>query len=302
MKRRTRSTKLAPVVRPFIGACLAAALLVTGCSEDSSDKGKKPSTTSTSAGVGAGGGGGGGEGGVGGAPITGPIEIGATDGTLSLPFAVSLQGEGSSKIGAFAIDADVGTVDIDGGTLAAVSYEKQPFGAYVLYQTLAVASDRLYAIWFYCEADKLTYIYYEGTDGTAIDSETATGTCASTDTATMAPVKAPALSMPLPPLLEGYTIEGPAVHLPSGEPGSVDFGGGPLTLLAFDHVDCSACGMGGWQEVHTLLWDAKAGRVCFAIFYLFNPGDPVYVTYSLTFPDLTDPVGSAHLDAMFTMP
>ena len=288
--------------RPVLVALSALLGLATACS-DQPVHGTKPPAPSSSVGVGGGAtGGAGGECGTGGTPIVGPIQIGATDGTLALPFAVKLVGTGTKRIGAIDIDADTGTVEIGGESLAAVSYEQQPFGQYVLYQTLAVAQDRLYAIWFYCDAGQLAFVYFEGTDGTAIDVETASGTCAAVDNPIMANVKLPAIDMPLPEFLTGYTIEGPLVHLPSGAPGSVDFGGGSLAILAFDKVDCTACGNGGWQEVHTLLWDVAAKRLCFAIFYLFAPGDPVTVSYSLTLPDLTDPANDAQLEATFTTP
>ena len=41
---------------------------------------------------------------------------------------------------------------------------------------------------------------------------------------------------------------------------------------------------------------------CFAIFYLFAPGQPLLVEYSLTLPDLSDPAGVTKLDATFTTP
>ena len=75
-----------------------------------------------------------------------------------------------------------------------------------------------------------------------------------------------------------------------------------MVVLPFEDVDCTACGQGGWHEIHTLLWDPAGARLCFAIFYLFQPGDPVLLTYSLTLPDLSDPAGSTQLDATWTTP
>jgi hypothetical protein len=245
----------------------------------------------------------GGAAGGGGMPLPDRIKVGATRGQLALPFSLDADGEGNGPIGSIAVTDDTGTIEIDGASLPFVAYERQPFSPYVLYQGLAVASDRIYALWLYCLEGQLAYVYFEGTDGTPIDYVTVAGSCNGTETASTADVALPAIDMQLPPLLDGYAIDGPNVHLASGQPGTIDFGGGdPLTILAFDEVDCSRCGAAGWREVHTLLWDPMALRICFAIIYLFEPGDPILVTYSLTLPTLTDPAGNTKLDATWSAP
>ena len=61
------------------------------------------------------------------------------------------------------------------------SHERQAFAAQNLrlYQTLAVQSDRMWVLWFYCSTtdSSLQGIYYEATDGTAVTFESAFGTC-----------------------------------------------------------------------------------------------------------------------------
>ena len=113
-------------------------------------------------------------------------------------------------------------------------------------------------------------------------------------------VKLPAVDMAVPALLGGVTMDGPSIHYDGMTPGTIDLGT-LLVLLPFDQVDCSDCGGAGWYEVHSLLWDPK-GRLCFAIVYLFAPGDPMLVTYSLTLPDLSDPAGSTSLPGSWAKP
>src|SRR5262249_19554156 len=79
------------------------------------------------------------------------IAIPATMGTLAAGFDFSINGAGDgARIGAFAISHGLGTVQLDGKTVPAVVYEKQPFAPWNLFQTLAVESGRLWVLWFYC--------------------------------------------------------------------------------------------------------------------------------------------------------
>ena len=86
------------------------------------------------------------------------IEIEATEGSLLLDFDIALTGAGSDFVGAVEVAAASGTVEIGGESLPAVAYERQPFGQFVLYQMLAVASDRWYVLWAYCQGADLAWI------------------------------------------------------------------------------------------------------------------------------------------------
>ncbi|MBI4702225.1 MAG: hypothetical protein HY744_13940 [Deltaproteobacteria bacterium] len=226
------------------------------------------------------------------------IVIGPTQGELALPFSFSAQATGTSFVGKVNVDGAAGTVELGGTSYGVVVYEKQPFKDYRLYQTLAVGSERWYVLWLYCLKGGLESIYYEGTDGKPIEVEASNGACAESDGASTAHVSFPAVDMPWPPLIDGYTIEGAQMHLAGSSPGTVELPGGSFTVLGFSEVDCTKdCGKPGWWELHALLWDgARAG---FAIFYLFD-GKPVLVTYALTLPDLADPAGYTTLDATWS--
>jgi hypothetical protein len=242
-------------------------------------------------------------------PDMAPLRItaGATDGTVSLKNAdFSINGAGMSKIGAFNLSHGSGTVELGGKSVPAAVYLRQSFGMYSLYQTLAVESDRIWVLWFYCDmaTQNLAGVYYEATDGTAVTFEGGTGTCMDANTTSTVAVHFPALDLMMPPLLSGFTMDGPNVKLDGAQPGSVTLGSGPLTVLVFNTVDCrTTCGSPGWTELHALLWDPVMARVCFGIFYLKkNDTTHVELTYSLTLPSLTDPAGNTTLQATWTTP
>jgi hypothetical protein len=241
-----------------------------------------------------------GVGGAGGGPLT-DLPIAATDATLALAFSATAEGSGTKVIGNIHLDGDVGTVEIHGKMLPAVVYEKQPFAPYVLYQTLIVDDAALYVSWVYCLNGKIDTVYYEGTDGTTIAEEPATGTCSDMAVATSVHVTLPAADVTAPALLPGWQLDGPDIHYDGVSPGTVNLGE-ELTLLPFGTVDCSQCGSGGWFELHSLLWDPTQKRLCFAIIYVFKPGTPLQMTYSLTLPDLSDPAGTTSLTATFVKP
>lgn len=257
-------------------------------------------------GQGAGGGiAGGGQGGAGGSGGSAEPRIvaGATDGQLALPFTFGATGQGTSDIGAVSLDDGAGTVQVKGHDVASLAYQRQPFGQWTLYQVLGVETDRLWVLWLYCNQGSLQFVYLEGTDGTPMHYEQAMGTCAEPAGSSAAHAVFPAVDMPLPTPLAGYTLTGPDISLPGAAPGHVKLGAQDLVLLAFEDVDCTQnCGTPGWREIHTLLWDPEGKRVCFAIIYLFQPGQPLLIEYSLTLPDLTDPAGQTQLDATFTTP
>jgi hypothetical protein len=282
-----------------LGACSSGGH--NGTSTSSAGAGGHPGTGGSETGTGGHPGTGGGETGTGGgAPH---IVIGATDAMLDVPFTVSAAGAGTKAIGQIALTNGVGTVEIDGQEVQAAVYEQQPFGMYTLYQTLAVSPGRIDVLWLYCNAGVLDFVYHEGTDGTGVIDEPATGTCTASSTASVEQVTFPAVDMAYPPLLTGYTVTGAEVSIPSGMPGSVTVGGTMLTVLAFNAVDCSTgCGTPGWYEIHSLIWDPKVAKVTFAIFYLFPSGMPVEVEYALTLPDLSDLVPATTFTATFTTP
>lgn len=276
--------------------CTLALLTILSCGDDSRETslgGAEP--TGGSAGAGAEGG----SGGAGGGELPN-IVADATDASITLDFDVTLTGSGSSFVGSVDVRGATGTIVLGGETFPVLAYERQPFDEYVLFQMLAVSTDRWFVVWAYCVGTDLAYFYFEGTDGTELAYEPASGICADGPGPLTTAVQFPAIDLPLPTLYEGFTIDGPSVQVPSGAPGTVDLGD-VLTVLPFEAVDCTVdCGAPGWRELHTLLWDQANGRVCFGIFYLFEDDPEVLLAYSLTLPDLSDPAGDVALPAEWT--
>ncbi len=235
------------------------------------------------------------------------LSAGATDGTVTLLSSdISITGAGTSRVGSISISGGAGQIELDGHLVPAAVYQRQSFPNLYLYQTLAVESDRIWVLWLYCSTvdQALSEVYYEATDGTLVASEVATGSCQDTNTTSTVPVKFPAVSLPEPPLLPGFTIDGADISLDGAQPGMVTLGGVSMILLVFNTVDCTkGCGTPGWTELHSLLWEPAAGAVCFAIIHLRSEDTThVQLAWSLTLPFLTEPAGDTVLPATWTKP
>ncbi len=233
------------------------------------------------------------------------LSVAPTDQTLPIAFTISIAGEGTSRIGDVALDANVGAVTVGGVSYQALAYEHQawPEFGYELFQALAVGPDRLFSLWFYCKGDALDWVYFEGTDGTTMTDEPAQkgGSCAFSATPSSPHVKLPASSFAAPAPITGFEVKGAQLELPSGQKGTLSLGPVSHEVYVFDSVDCSTdCGSPGWWELHALLWDPKAARLCFTIFYLPVGQSQVWARYSIALPDLTDPIGDLTLTATWT--
>lgn len=215
-----------------------------------------------------------------------PIAVPASQGTISLPFTFSAVGSGSAAIGEIVVQNGSGTVEIDGLELPVLSYERQPFEDYVLYQSLAMSADRWHIIWFYCLGDALESVFFESTD-TALRTESATGVCSQSAAASTASIAFPAVDMPYPQTVDGFSLSG-ALSLEEGAAGSATLQANTYAWLPFGVIDCSACDSPGWQELHSLFWDGS--RACFGIVYLLSEG--IQLDYALCLPELDDPFGA----------
>jgi hypothetical protein len=233
-----------------------------------------------------------------------PIQAAETDGVLDLSFRLTAQGFGTSRIGEIDIAANAGTVEIAGRAVDAVVYvAPPPFPGYDLYQVLAVAPDALYLVWLYCNsgASTIDSLYWEGTDDHPLAFEPASGSCNASFTPTSTPVVLPALALPVPDLVQGFSIDGTELFY-DGTPGLLAEPGGDVAFLPFDLVDCTVdCGTPGWWELHAILWDSLSARVGFGIVYLFDQPPPVSIAYEIWLPDLSVMNGLRQLDATWTI-
>jgi hypothetical protein len=221
------------------------------------------------------------------------IRVPAVDTTKSLAARVLVDGQGSTHVGGVDIADSVGSVTIDGRDVDALVYKKIPWEGFdrTLYQTLAVSSDALHVLWFYCDdADQLREIWLESTDGLALDWEQATGSCSSLDQAHSAQVSFPAVDWPLPQTVDDYEVSGQGLDIGPQTTNTATLGGTDHRVFVFEDVDCSTeCGVDGWYELHALLWDRDAPRVYFGIFYLYPDSNTVQLEWLIALPGLTEP-------------
>ncbi|MAQ15684.1 MAG: hypothetical protein CMN30_12930 [Sandaracinus sp.] len=236
-------------------------------------------------------------------PAEGGLLVAATRGELTLPFGLAIRGTGTRRFGEITVDDAIGTVTYRGTEERLVVYERTdwPEANQTLFQALMPRDQGWVVLWFYCQEGALTGVYSESTDGDLLVWNPGTGTCVDTDGETTTPVELDEVRLPDPLLYEGTIITGPNVELGGATPGWVELGAQRFVVHPFEHVDCSECAMGGWNELHAMLVDEATGRACFGIFYLYLD-DPTRVdlTYSLSLPDLSDPAGHSMLAATWT--
>jgi hypothetical protein len=224
--------------------------------------------------------------------ITYPLGVAATGGELTvLNSDLSVHGVGRSRIGTIAIDHGAGQVELDGTPVNTAAYVVTHFPGQILHQALAVESNRLWVLFFYCtQAGALLDVYYENTDGDLGAFDGASGACGDSGQTSTVQVGFPPFALPPVTAVRGFQIDGPGIALDGSGTGAIALGPHPLNLLPFATVDCrTACGQPGWTELHSLIWDEASAALSFTIVYLLEnePGD-VELAYSLGLPQLTD--------------
>jgi len=227
-------------------------------------------------------------------PDAARVQLAATRGRVFVEVPVDLDGAGSERVGAIALTGAVGTVEVDGETLRAFVDERVPWPGtgYVMQQILAIGPERLVTLWAYCEGGALSYVYLGDMAPDPLDVEMASGSCAEHDEPAWVDVELPAVSLPIPDLVGGFVVDGPAIEVRDGAPGGVRTDDRSLTLLPYRVVDCTTdCGGAGWYELHSLLWSSTEQLAAFAIVYLhldesLGPGREVQVVSTRPLPDL----------------
>ena len=231
------------------------------------------------------------------------IPVAATDGDLTLPFGLEIRATATRRFGEITVDDAVGSATYDGESHDLVVYERTDWveAGQTLFQALMPRPEGWVVLWFYCQGDVLDGIYSESTNGNVLQWEPASGTCLESAEETTTRVTLPSFELPAPELFEGTSISGPMVEVGGATSGWVDLGASRFEVYPFEHVDCTACAMGGWRELHAMLVDPPTGRICFGIFYLYlDDPNRVDLTYSLSLPDLSDPAGHTMLSATWS--
>ncbi len=233
-------------------------------------------------------------------PFPSMISVGASTGSIDVPFTVTANGMGALPLGPVALTADVGIFE-DGHAAKAFVYMTVPFSGFTLYQGFAVSPTSWDVFWLYCMGAGINNIYDEGVSGPPMFDVTASGTCAGTSTATTAQIALDAVQLATPAPFAGYSVHGSSIFVREDGAGSITLAGHEMPLLVFGDVDCSACGGGGWFELHSVIWDDANARAIFVIIYLMNDDMfSVELTYARSLPDLADPIGDMMLPATWT--
>ncbi len=251
----------------------------------------------------------------GGLPAT-PFQVAASAGTWQVDQDVTMKGKGAGNLGAISLTHGIGTIELGGKTASAFVYTHTPVptgtgdgGAFATeedYEIIGVVEDRLVSVWVTCAQGQLAYVYYESTTGPDSTMEqAATGTCDIAVKSTSENVMLPAFAFPPPKLLPGYTITGAQLSYDGVNPGSVTLAGKPFSLYPYNVVDCAACSSTGWQELHSIMWNAADASACLGIFYLqANDTKSIELAYLMCFPGVTGLTNGAQATfaASFTLP
>ena len=165
------------------------------------------------------------------APSPTEVDVATTHGRINVPYTLQASGHGESVIGAIAIMDGAGTIEINGKVRQAFTHEQQAWDIYnlTLYQTIAVDDTSWFVLWLYCNTqNQLQTVYYEGTDGTAMAYEAASGSCVGSKTPSTIAIDLPKTNLNVQ-LAHGFVASAPGLKFGDGMPGTVLIGGKTLT-------------------------------------------------------------------------
>jgi hypothetical protein len=230
------------------------------------------------------------------------LMIAASQGTIANTFTATIAGSGTPPaLGAVSIDANLGTIALDGESGDAALYNSEPLSGYQIFGSVVVSQDRWSIAYPYCMGGSLVDVYAEAVGSGGFALLPATGSCATTTTTTTSTVALPAFAIPTPAASGDAIVSGTQIDLDHGA-GQITIGGSMRPAVVFNTVDCSTmCGSPGWYELHTLIWDDANQSATFVIIYL-ELETPDQVQLSLRLPTLDDPFDNALLDATWTEP
>jgi hypothetical protein len=244
------------------------------------------------------------------------LEVPPSRGTWHADADVTLEGIGHGDLGAISLSHGLGSItfrgapatafyvagsDIppgkDGGGRGAADSGPAP-GRDL--QIIAVQGDRIIVTWVGCYGGDLAFVYYETTDGIASQQpDRASGYCTIVDaSAATEAVELPALSMSPPALARGFAIAGADLSFDGVSIGRANFAGASWSMYPFHAIDCSACDVSGWYELHSLFRDKASGNTCIGILYLMAVApNQVSLDYMTCLPAVTDPIASGQIFA-----
>jgi len=221
------------------------------------------------------------------------LNVPQTNGKLDVDFDfVSGEGSGSDVIGEISFENGAGTIDLNGKTYQSIAYAYQDWtsAGYYLYDIIGISEDSTDLAVFYIYTNlagsSIEQIWYESLV-TVMNYESASGNVTDTVDSSTIDVNIPALKTDVNPIDTGsIDINGDNIQVSSGQGWMND--GNNYTITVFNTVDCSACGGGGWYELHSI-FSPSTSEACFGILYLeFSSTSSVVIDWSLCFDDLSD--------------
>jgi hypothetical protein len=217
---------------------------------------------------------------------------------------VTFDGKGTGDLGFIKITHGVGTIVFKGETVPAFFYtstsappgtdDAGTFAGDRDFEIVAATPTRLIATWITCHDDvTLTYVYFESTDGPQTSTErSATGTCTIVETPTDEAISLPALALPYPALVTGFTMTGAQIGYDGSAAGTATVAGAATQVYPFHEIDCSKCATPGWWELHALFYDPTSASLSFGILYLAQARpDLVELAFLVRFPEVDNPIG-----------
>jgi hypothetical protein len=249
------------------------------------------------------------------------ISIAASNASFAAKEDTTFTGNGANDVGAISISHGVGTIEFQNesanafffnatgvptGTADGGDADGGEFVGDRDFEIIAAQSNRLIIAFITCTGPKLTFVFYESTDGIASPKElAASGTCAVLEQATSEAVTLPAVDLPPPNLVSGFSIAGAQISFDGTHVGNATVNDEAFALYPFNVIDCTACASPGWYELHSVLWDSSKQNACLGILYLEkNAPSTVELAYDICLPSLTLPLTADQLDfpATWTSP
>jgi hypothetical protein len=224
--------------------------------------------------------------------VTGQIAIPETPHAQALA-SVDAGGHGGGDIGQIAIVVGVGTIEVRGVTMAAVVDAHGtdfPSRGDTLESVLVAGENDIELV--YCHGGAMYHVFWESADGVHHGDSGASGTC-SLATTSAASTALPPITIDYPALDRHVVEDGAMIQFDGVNPGTVMYRGTTQTLLPFAHVDCSGCGMGGWQEQHVLVWNEQTSELGVGIIYLTDPEQITLSSPVMILPSWSDADGVA---------
>jgi hypothetical protein len=227
--------------------------------------------------------------------LTGATKSAGTD------WAVDAEGTGEHFVGPIHVRGGVGTVDLGCESVNVAVYTMDDLGNA---HAIGVARDRVYRLIFQCTDGALDAVFYDSTDGTRSSYETAMGLCNQDSNSTRdVEFDFPALDLPLPRPIGGFTIDGDGIHLPSGARGSIALDGTDHSMIAFGATDCrKGCASSPWFEVHSLIWDPGGTMATVGVLSFDRPGNPITLISRVQIPGFVANFPETTFEGAFTTP